>query len=125
MPFRITSVISCACKVGFEANTPTITSQVIQLAKLHIDERYYKDIIESLFYPHIFPRQEQVANEFDGIENSYEWIFDEPLDAKDISHSQFIELHRKPRWDNFRNGFELKIQFTGSTGKLALESPRL
>ena len=52
-----------------------IDTQVARLEKLRINERLYEEVTGSLFYPNIFSRQEQVANEFDGIEHSYEWIF--------------------------------------------------
>ena len=42
------------------------------------DERWYDELTQSLFYPELTSRQEQTEENFDGIEDSYDWIFDEP-----------------------------------------------
>lgn len=55
-----------------------INTQVGSLKKLHIDDRQYDDIVKSLSYFEIYSRQQQVDRQFDGITNSYDWIFDEP-----------------------------------------------
>lgn len=68
-----------------------INAQVACLKQFHIDEILYKDVTSSLFFPDISLRQEQVANEFDGIENTYEWIFDD----------QFGKYRTKSQWTNF------------------------
>lgn len=57
-----------------------ITAQIDRLAQLRVDDRRYDEIIGSLFYPDIFARQEQIDHVFDGIKDSYEWIFEEPQD---------------------------------------------
>lgn len=67
-----------------------ITTQIDRLQKLYIDDSRYKDVVSSLFYPDIAARQDQIDSQFDGIESSYDWIFDEP------------EIRQtKPRWDDF------------------------
>ena len=50
--------------------------------------------MKSLFFPDIFSRQEQVDNLFDGIENTYDWIFEK------TSTSSTGSLDG-PRWDDF------------------------
>ena len=50
-----------------------ITARLDRLENEHL----YQAVIKSLFYPDITFRQEQLAREFDGIEDSYSWIFDE------------------------------------------------
>ena len=84
-----------------EQSRQHVASQVARLEQLHTDERLYQDVTRSLFYPEIFSRQEQVANEFDGIENSYEWVFDEPLDAEGELQDQSVRIPKKQRWDSF------------------------
>ena len=54
-----------------------MTSQIDRVERLYIDDRLYQEVTKSLFYPDIFYRQEQIDHEFDGIETSYDWIFDE------------------------------------------------
>ncbi|KAL9613034.1 MAG: hypothetical protein Q9167_002424 [Letrouitia subvulpina] len=60
-----------------------ITTRLERSEQSYANDRFYQDVKQSLFYPEIFYRQEQVSNEFDGIENSYEWIFDEHPEAWD------------------------------------------
>ncbi len=63
------------------------TTQVRRLERLHVDDRRFEEVTRSLFYPEIFSRQEQIENVFDGIESSYDWIFDKPRTReKDISN---------------------------------------
>ncbi|KAL8857196.1 MAG: hypothetical protein Q9178_006251 [Gyalolechia marmorata] len=54
------------------------TAQIQHLEQLQINDRLYDEVIKSLFYPDIFSRQEQVDYAFDGLEDSYEWIFQGP-----------------------------------------------
>lgn len=51
------------------------------------DRRVYDEVIRSLFYPEITARQEQIEGEFDGIQNTCDWIFD--------------QSHKKQTWSNF------------------------
>ena len=52
------------------------TSHVERLEKRFDSDRLYREVTRSLFFPEIFSRQEQVEAGFDGLENSYDWIFD-------------------------------------------------
>ena len=70
-----------------EQTRQSITAGFDRLVQLHINERLYQDVIRSLFYPDITSRQAQIENEFDGIEDSYNWVFD--------------EFQEKQRWSNF------------------------
>ncbi|KAL8871949.1 MAG: hypothetical protein Q9198_007304 [Flavoplaca austrocitrina] len=65
-----------------------ITTQGDRIENLH----RYEQIIHSLSYDSIDARQEQVDRQFDGIKNSYDWIFDEP--RKD-------RVDDTPLWDDF------------------------
>ncbi|KAL8989720.1 MAG: hypothetical protein Q9169_008298, partial [Polycauliona sp. 2 TL-2023] len=38
----------------------------------------YQEVKDSLFYPEIFARQEQIERLFDGIKDSYQWIYTSP-----------------------------------------------
>ena len=78
-----------------------ITAQVDRVERLHIDDRRYDEIINSLFYPDIFSRQEMVDNQFDGIENSYDWIFDEPQTHRRGSIDSNSSQSLVPQWDDF------------------------
>ncbi|KAL8702190.1 MAG: hypothetical protein Q9201_004529 [Fulgogasparrea decipioides] len=75
-----------------------INAQVAQLKQLHINECLYQEVTRSLFFPEISSRQEQVMTEFDGIENSYEWIFDEPSTIENQSEKP---QQQQPHWANF------------------------
>ncbi|KAI4216048.1 MAG: hypothetical protein LQ351_001544 [Letrouitia transgressa] len=55
-----------------ERTSQQLTARVDQLEHFYADDRLYQEVRKSLFYPEIFSRQEQVANKFDGIEDSYE-----------------------------------------------------
>ena len=78
-----------------------IATQVGRLERLHVDDRRFEEVTRSLFYPEIFSRQEQVEHVFDGIESSYDWIFDKPrtreIDASDQANSDTPA----PLWDDF------------------------
>ena len=71
-----------------------ITAEVTRLEKFHLTERWFEGFTRSLFYPEISSREEQISHEFDGIENSYEWIFDKPSFSKEHTDNS-------PRWDDF------------------------
>ena len=64
--------------------------------KRNANSEFYQ-VIESLFYSDIFSRQEQVEHVFDGIENTYEWVFDKPQKRRVGERSQTEE----PYWDDF------------------------
>ncbi|KAL8733542.1 MAG: hypothetical protein Q9181_003541, partial [Wetmoreana brouardii] len=86
------SQTSLATLTGREAEQTRshTTTENRRLEQLHVDDRLYDEVTKSLFYPDIFSRQEQVDYLFDGIENSYEWVFQEPGNA-DVA----------PLWDDF------------------------
>ncbi len=88
------SQTSLAMLMGQEAEQTRhqITSQIDRLERLRKDDRRYEEVTRSLFYTNMFSRQEQVSNNFDGIENSYDWIFEEPHKSKPTSVA---------RWDDF------------------------
>ncbi|MCJ1431145.1 hypothetical protein MMC27_000496 [Xylographa pallens] len=77
-----------------------ITMQIDRLQKTHIDDCRYNEIIASLFYPDISSRQEQVDHQFDGIRNSYDWIFKDSRTCRSGSSDEPPQ-ERAPRWDNF------------------------
>lgn len=77
-----------------------IDTQVARLEQFHIDGTFSKDLIKSLFYPEISSRQEQVASEFYGFENSYEWVFEEPT-MKRRFNNQFEKSQRRLQWASF------------------------
>lgn len=72
-----------------------VTAQVDRMEKIRIDDRFYEQVTQSLFYPEIFARQEQVDNTFDGLENTYQWIFDEP------EAHQSTDSKERPHWHDF------------------------
>ena len=78
-----------------------ITAQIDRVERLHIDDRRYEEIVNSLFYPDISSRQEQVDSQFDGIKNSYDWIFDKPETHRLGSNDEGYSQQRKCRWDDF------------------------
>ena len=47
-----------------EKTRALIVAQAERLEKLHVDDRRYDEIMQSLFYPDIFFRQEQVDSMF-------------------------------------------------------------
>lgn len=66
-----------------------ITQEIDRLQKDQVADRRYNEVVNSLFYPDIYSRQEQVDDQFDGIESSYDCIFHE--------HPQESVC----RWDDF------------------------
>ena len=78
-----------------------IAEQIGHVEKLHIDDRRYEEIVHSLFYPDISSRQEQVDDQFDGIKNSYDWIFDDPRTHRLESYDKYSSQHQEHRWDDF------------------------
>ena len=78
-----------------------IDTQTQQLKQLSDDDRLYDEITKSLFYSDIFSRQEQVDHDFNGIEDSYEWIFDQPPIREARENKQGIDVNTVPRWDDF------------------------
>lgn len=78
-----------------------ITSQIQQLEQIRLDDRFYDEIVKSLFYPDIFSRQEQIDHDFDGIKDSYRWVFQEPQMRKAGRHEQRPANEITPSWDDF------------------------
>ena len=78
-----------------------ITAQIERIERLHIDDRWYEEFVNSLFYPNISSRQEQVDSLFDGIKNSYDWIFDEPQTQNLGRYQKGYPRDRALRWDDF------------------------
>ena len=98
---------------GSERTLRHLSESFARLETLQKEERFYRDIKDSLFYPDIFSREEQIVHEFDGMEDSYEWIFGDPSDPLDKTWQDYenYEVSRKnPRWDNFSGWLE-----TGNT----------
>ena len=74
-----------------------------RLEKTRQAELRHDDIINSLFYPEIFSRQEHVQQKFDGIEDSYDWIFDESRPEEQLERwleHNFLEGFT-PTWTGF------------------------
>ena len=78
-----------------------ITSQLQKQEQIRVNDRFYDEVVKSLFYPDIFSRQEQIDHNFDGIEDSYQWIFDESQTRRARRHEQEPANEMTPRWDNF------------------------
>ncbi|KAL9604063.1 MAG: hypothetical protein Q9179_001986 [Wetmoreana sp. 5 TL-2023] len=97
------SQTSLATLTGREAEQTRshTTRQIRRLEQLHVDDRLYDEVTKSLFYPDIFSRQEQIDHVFDGIVNSYEWIFHEPRTRKLSEHDQNTGTDVVPLWDDF------------------------
>ncbi|KAL8715686.1 MAG: hypothetical protein Q9225_006314 [Loekoesia sp. 1 TL-2023] len=93
--------LSTLVKQESEQTRQHIDAKVAGLKQFHIDEHQYQDVIKSLFYPDISARQEQIAREFDGIKDSYKWIFDEPSTTQGGSDNQAKKPPEQPQWDNF------------------------
>ncbi|KAG8533564.1 uncharacterized protein KY384_001304 [Bacidia gigantensis] len=70
------------------------------LEQHQVDDRHFQEIRDSLFYPEIFARQEQVEREFDGIEDSYQWIFDDTSQLPRPSPDTSETIQRQPTWDS-------------------------
>ena len=77
-----------------------VATQVGRLESLHVDDRRFEEVTRSLFYPEIFSRQEQVEHVFDGIESSYDWIFDKPR-TPEMDTSNHNPHTSAPLWDDF------------------------
>ena len=78
-----------------------ITAQIDRVERLHKDDRRYEEIVNSLFYPDISSRQEQVDGQFDGIKNSYDWIFDDPQTHRLESYDGYFYRQQERRCHDF------------------------
>lgn len=78
-----------------------ITAQINRVERVHLDSRWYEEITRSLFYPDIYSRQEMVDSEFDGIKNSYDWIFDKPQTRRLGSFDKGSPQNQTRQWDDF------------------------
>lgn len=78
-----------------------ITTRIHQSEQRRLNDRLYDEVTRSLFYPDIFSRQEHVEHVFDGIEDSYEWIFYEPRKREKGKHHQNADAVKRPLWDDF------------------------
>ena len=76
-------------------------AQIGHLERLYVDDHRFEEVTRSLFYPEIFSRQEQIANVFDGIESSYDWIFDKPRTRKVNTPHQANFPPPVPLWSDF------------------------
>lgn len=86
---------------GFDQIRVHTTSQIQGLEQRQQDQRLYDEILKSLFYPDIFSRQEQVDHEFDGIQNTYEWVFQQPGTQDGGPSMEGPNGTATPRWDDF------------------------
>lgn len=67
--------------------------------------RLYQEIKESLFYPDITSREDQIVENFDGIENSYDWVFDESQKKQPWSDfSEWLRSGKAVYWINGKAG---------------------
>lgn len=104
-----------------------ITAQIHHLEQFHLEDRLYNEVTRSLFYPDIFSRQEQVGHVFDGIENSYDWIFEEPRTREMGENNKKFDEGKGSLWDDFsvwlKSGQELYwINGKAGSGKSTLMS---
>ena len=79
----------------------SITAQFDRAERLHIHHRRYEEIINSLFYPDIFSRQEQVDDQFDGIADIYDWIFQKPQTDRMSKSDERSPQNLAHPWDDF------------------------
>ncbi|KAI4097520.1 MAG: hypothetical protein LQ344_000253 [Seirophora lacunosa] len=77
------------------------TTQIQHLEQIHVNNGRYDEVIKSLFYPDIFSRQEQIDHGFDGIEDSYKWVFHENPPREDSDISPGGDRPIGPLWDDF------------------------
>lgn len=92
---------TCKLKQKSGQNCQLIKSQDSYQEPIEMDNSLYETITQSLFYPAISSRHEQITNEFDGIENSYEWIFEESSRIKNEAVDETESCQDSPRWANF------------------------
>ena len=77
------------------------TAQIDRVERLHKENQRYEEIVNSLFYPDISSRQEQVDSLFDGIKNTYDWIFDDPQTHRMPRYDEGYSRQEERRWDDF------------------------
>ena len=75
-----------------------LASEFDRLEQNHVADRLHKELMDSLFYPDVLARQEQVDYLFDGLEDSYQWIFDKPYSSEDGRPLDDIDWHSFPDW---------------------------
>ncbi len=94
---RLTELV----KQESEETRLSISAHFDRAERLRIHHRRYEEIINSLFYPDIFSRQEQVDDQFDGIADSYDWIFQEPQTYRTSKPGESSPQNLAHRWDDF------------------------
>ena len=77
-----------------------MTHEIARLEQIHSDDKYLQDVKSSLFFPEIYLRQEHIEHEFDGFEDSCDWIFDDSPRSPLRSDNPFLD-EPEPRWDSF------------------------
>ena len=98
-----------------EQTREQLTSAVTRLERMHFEDRaqreedkWYDELTRSLFYPEITSRQEQIEETFDGIKDSYDWIFGEPLLDNGVpkwtDFSQWLKSGDNVYWVNGKAG---------------------
>ena len=102
-----------------------MTARLDRLEQFYTNDHFYQDVKKSLFYPNIYSRQEQIAYEFDGIEDSYDWIFTETSGSSSESDDASTRTQKDRLGTISRNGFGLETPSTGSMEKLDLENRHL
>ena len=72
-----------------------------QIAAQVANESLFRDVTQSLFFADMTTRQIHVAYEFDGIEDSYDWIFDEPTESNHAVDQEHEGCYTQSKWNNF------------------------
>ena len=75
-----------------------LSSALDKLEQNSISDRHYREVMDSLSYADILTRQEQVAYLFDGLKESYQWIFDRPHSPEAGQPRHNDHWHSFPDW---------------------------
>ena len=75
-----------------------VTADNERMWKKQVDERKYQEITQKLHFHQIYTRQQQVANNFDGLTSSFEWIFEETVATRSANGSQHDYRHTFLEW---------------------------
>ncbi|KAG8532445.1 uncharacterized protein KY384_002322 [Bacidia gigantensis] len=77
-----------------------VTQEIERLRQIQLNDKFYQDVKDSLFFSEISYRQEQIEHEFDGFEDSNDWIFEgSSLGDSPLEHPS--KRSTAPKWDNF------------------------
>ena len=92
------------------------TRAIERLEQIRIDDSFYQEVKKSLFFHDISRRQEHIEHEFDGFEDSIDWIF-EGFTSNGSPLPQTPQRTTKPKWNSFVDWLRTSVGVYWINGK--------